>query len=280
MNALGAIYKSVVSCVRIGDRLTEFFDCPAGLRQGCILSPMLFSLFINEIASSVEQQGMHGIQLLPGLVEIFLLLFADDIVLISDTPRGLQNQLDVLSSTCKDLFLHINTDKTKVMVFRKGGFLGKHEKWHLDGNNIEVVNEYTYLGYTFTTKMSVTKGVDVLAAKGKRACVECVRYIGKLSEISKKCSFKIFDTQVQPVILYSAEIWGLHRLNNVERVHTFACKRYLNVPLKVPNKFVYGETGRYPLYVNSVVRCIRYWLRILKSCSSSKASIHYAIQHG
>ena len=56
LNALGAIYKSVVSCVRIGDRLTEFFDCPAGLRQGCILSPMLFSLFINEIASSVEQR--------------------------------------------------------------------------------------------------------------------------------------------------------------------------------------------------------------------------------
>ena len=64
--------------------------------------------------------------------------------------------------------------------------------------------------------------------------------------------------------MYSAEIWGLHRLSNVERVHTFACKRYLNVPLKVPNKFVYRETGRYPLYVNSAVRCIRYWLRILK----------------
>ena len=53
LNALGAIYKSVVTCVRIGDRLTEFFDCPAGLRQGCILSLMLFSLFINEIASHI-----------------------------------------------------------------------------------------------------------------------------------------------------------------------------------------------------------------------------------
>ena len=120
------------------------------------------------------------------LVEIFLLLFADDIVLISDTPRGLQNQLDVFSSACKDRFLHVNTDKTKVMVFRKGGFWGKHEKWHLDGKNMEVVNEYTYLGYTLTTKVSVTKGVDVLAAKGKRACIECVRYVGKLSKIKKK----------------------------------------------------------------------------------------------
>ena len=98
----------------------------------------------------------------------------------------------------------------------------------------------------------------------------------------KKCFFKIFHTQAQPVVLYSAEIWGLHRLNNVERVHTFASKRYLNVPLKVPNKFVYGEKGRYPLYVNSAVRCIRYWLRILKldSVRLPKKSIHYAIQHG
>ena len=116
-------------------------------------------------------------------MEIFLLLFADDIILISDTPRGLQNQLDVLSSACKDLFLHINTDKQKSWCSEKGAFLGKHEKWYLDEKNIEVVNEYTYLGHTFTTKMSVTKSVDVLAAKGKRACVECVRYIGKLSDI-------------------------------------------------------------------------------------------------
>ena len=137
------------------------------------------------------------------------------------------------------------------------------KKWNLDGKNLEVGNEYTYLGYTFTTKMSVAKGVDVLAAKGKRACVECVRYVGRLSEMSKICFFRIFDTQVQPVLLYSVEICGLHRLSNVERVHTFACKRYLNVPLKVPNRFVYGETGRYPMYVNSALRCIRYWLRIL-----------------
>ena len=264
IRALEAMYRSVLSCVRVKDKLTELFDCPGGLRQGCILSPVLFSLYINEMASHIEQHGCHGIQLLPGLVDIFLLLFADDIVLMSDSPRGLQTQLNLLNSACKTLSLKINTDKTKVMVFRKGGFLGKYEKWNLDGNDLEVVNEYNYLGFTFTTKMSVTKGVDVLASKGKCACIECIRYLGKLSELSKDCFFKIFDTQVQPVLLYASEVWGLHRLSNVEKVHTLACKRYLNVPLKVPNKFVYGETGRYPLYINSAVRCVRYWLKILR----------------
>ena len=45
------------------------------------------------------------------------------------------------------------------MVFRKGGFFGKNEKWFLEGNEVEVVNSYTYLGYTFTTKLSICQGV-------------------------------------------------------------------------------------------------------------------------
>jgi hypothetical protein len=263
-NAIAAVYKTVLSCVRVNSDLTDFFECPSGVRQGCILSPVLFSLFINEIASAVDQEGLHSIQLLPGLVELFLLLFADDIVLLSTSPLGLQRQINLLTNACKDLNLTVNSDKTKVMVFRKGGPLSRKLSWNLEGNPLEIVNQYNYLGFTFTTQMSFNKGVDVLAAKGKRACADCIRCLRKISDVSKKCFFKIFDTQVQPVVLYAAEIWGMDRLINVERVHTYACKRYLNVTPKMPNKFVYGETGRYPLYVNSAVRCIRYWLKLLK----------------
>ena len=129
LKALVAIYKSVMSCVRIENRLTEFFDCSVGLRQSCILSPILFSSFINEIASITEQQGVHGMQLLPGLMELFLLLSVDDILLVSYTPM-------VLSSVCKNRFLGISTDKTNIMIFRKGGYLGRHEKCYLDSKDL------------------------------------------------------------------------------------------------------------------------------------------------
>ena len=66
------------------------------MKQGCLLSPLMFSLFISEVADFVRENGKHGIQLIPGFEEIFLLLFADDIVLISSTPSGLQNQIDNL----------------------------------------------------------------------------------------------------------------------------------------------------------------------------------------
>jgi hypothetical protein len=62
-----------------------------------------FSMFINEIADAVDRRGMHGIQFLPGLLELFILLFADDIVLLSQTAIGLQNQIHILAEMCKAL---------------------------------------------------------------------------------------------------------------------------------------------------------------------------------
>lgn len=81
--------------------------------------------------------------------------------------------------------------------------------------------------------------------------------------MSKEAFFRIFDAKVQSVLLYSSEIWGCSKLDSMEKVHLLACKRFLGVPLKTPNRMVYGELGRFPLYVNSTMRCIKYWLRLL-----------------
>ena len=54
----------------------------------------LFSLFINELALDIIRGGKHGAILTSTLVKIFILLFADDIILLSETAFGLQNQLE------------------------------------------------------------------------------------------------------------------------------------------------------------------------------------------
>ena len=71
---------------------TNYFDCIYGLKQGCLASPTLFSFLINELASYIMGKGKHEFQLQPGAAELFLLMFADDIVLFSSTPSGLQTQ--------------------------------------------------------------------------------------------------------------------------------------------------------------------------------------------
>ena len=72
---------------------------------------------------------------------------------------------------------------------------------------------------------------------------------------------KLFDSQVQPIALYGAELWGLESTAvHCENVHLFALKKILGVEMRTPNYLVYCETNGYPLFVNSAVRCIRYWL--------------------
>ena len=89
-------------------------------------------------------------------------------------------------------------------------------------------------------------------------------------KISKGVFFKLFDTQIQPMLNYGAEVWGLEAdLKIIERVHLFALKRFLNVSVRTSTILVYGETGRYPLFINIYMKCVRYWLRI-QSMSSER----------
>ena len=160
MLMIKAIYANVQSCVRWQHALSDFFPCSVGVKQGAIESPGIFSLYINAVAEHVHLNGKHGVQLLPCMREVFLLMFADNVVFISTTPRGLQNQIDNLVEVSNKLSLKVNTDKTKIMTFRKGGHLAKGEHWFLEGTKLEVVNRYKYLGYVFTTRLSLNTALE------------------------------------------------------------------------------------------------------------------------
>ena len=97
---------------------------------------------INELAIAIEvsKTGRHGIQLIPGTIDIFLLLFADDVILLSNTIVGLQNQLDSLKRVADRLYLTVNLGKTNIMVFRMGGHLATREKWLYSNAVVKATN--------------------------------------------------------------------------------------------------------------------------------------------
>ena len=106
------------------------------------MSPLIFSSLISEVANFIRKNGKHGIQLIPGQDEIFLLLFADDIVLLSSTPTGLQNKINSLEKASSSLGFIVNLEKTKVMVLRKGSHIAATEQWFYNRTEIEIVNSY------------------------------------------------------------------------------------------------------------------------------------------
>ena len=264
LRALQSMYCVVKARVRCGRGVTDLFLCPKGLKQGEITSPLLFSLFINEVAVEIMRSGKHGVQLFPDLLEIFILLFADDIAVLSDTPRGLQTQLDILASNANALDLSVNLEKSNIIVFRNGGFLASNEHWTFNGNEVSVVNAYKYLRLYFSTRLSFSRAFEDLAARGRKGTVEVYRILWKLGDVSPVLFFKMFDSQISPILMYGSEVWGLHNHNVIEKVHLFALKKLLNVAPRTPNDLVYGDTGRYPLFVKARVNCLRYWLRLVR----------------
>ncbi|XP_060571215.1 uncharacterized protein LOC132729462 [Ruditapes philippinarum] len=165
------MYKSVKAQVRTTDGLSEPFNCPVGLKQGCLGSPIFFVIFINELVKLYESSSTHGIQLFPDTYEVKCLLFADDLALSADTVVGLQRQLDTLKNFCDDMSVQVNKDKTKIMVFKHGGCLSRHEKWNFDGTPIEVVKSFSYVGTTFSSNLSFSKMASEQATKGKRVLI-------------------------------------------------------------------------------------------------------------
>ena len=114
----------------------------SGSETGVCGKPSIFSLLINELANEIIGKAKHGIPLGPTEIELSILLFADDLTLLASTVIGLQNQLNTLSVAAKRLGLTVNLDKSKVMVFRKGGYLAAKERWFWDDQKLEVVNTY------------------------------------------------------------------------------------------------------------------------------------------
>ena len=260
-----SMYEDVKARIRNGAKLTEYISCTSGVKQGDVCSPVLFSLFINELALEIIENGKHGATFSPYLVELFILLFADDIVLLSETAIGLQTQLNSLFRSASQLQLKVNMDKSNIMVFRNGGYLASRERWFYGNSQMTVVNTYKYLGIYFSTKLSFHFACQDLVGRAKKALLGILYTLYRLSNHSLELCFRLFDAQIQPIVQYGAEIWGLEKASqDIENVHMFALKKFLGVDLRTPNDLVYGDLGRYPIYLNSYVRCINYWLKLTR----------------
>ena len=234
------------------------------MKQGCLRSPKLFTIFISEVSRVINSKCSSGIQFLANLAIIHHLFFADDIILVSDTIQGLQQKLNILEEQSERLGVTVNLEKTKIIVFRKGGYLSKYEKWFYGGHPVEVVNKYVYLGFEFTTKMSVTSSLSSFVIKAKHALNALFRSLNTIDCHEHKIFFKLFDSKVLPILSYSSEFWGVFNIEDIEKVHTLAIKRFLNVSTHSSNSIVYAETGRVPLYINHLISSIKYWFKLLK----------------
>lgn len=271
-------YKTIVdmyiksrSSIKLGKRLSSEFSLSLGVRQGDNLSPNLFNIFMNDLPNYLESTKDP---VLLNNLELHCLLYADDLVLLSTSPEGLQSKLDCLEKYCNDWCLNVNINKTKILTFNKSGKLIKHN-FYLGGELLDCVNKYKYLGILFSASGSFSDARKDLYNKSLKAYFKLCKMIFSFHPHTKT-SMHIFDHTVKPIMLYASEVWGAFNTSSSkfrngislekiydkleqENLHSKFCKRLLGVHKKSTNFAVFSELGRIPYYVNIIVSMLKYW---------------------
>ena len=118
LDIIRSMYTEVKSQVKHNNIISPVLFSNIGVREGECLSPFLFSIYLNDLEEEINLKGADGIDI--GMVKLFLLLYADDIVLFAHSPDELQSLLETLQNYCIRWKLTVNTSKTKIVIFRKG----------------------------------------------------------------------------------------------------------------------------------------------------------------
>jgi hypothetical protein len=146
------MYSQAKSCVRSNNQVSDLFHSQIGVRQGDNLSPLLFSIYINDLESHLGTDSI-GIEIRGGehpllFLNLFILLYADDTIILSNSEENLQSSLNSLHQYCEKWKLTVNISKTKIVIFSKRQPKNT-PKWTFGQENIEVQEDYTYLGTIF-----------------------------------------------------------------------------------------------------------------------------------
>ena len=264
LETLRNMYKNTKFAIKLGDKLTQFFPCMKGVRQGDPLSPTLFNLFLNDLFSELRSETCDPVSL--NDTDYFnALAYADDIVLLSRTEEGLQNAIDITEKYCEKWRLTINHNKTKTMVFSPGNQKIK-ATFRVNGKELENVKEFKYLGITVHKKgCSFNPTLKYLKLKATRA-LYALRAKVNINSLPIQVALKLFDAIIKPILLYGSEVWEPFlnhnsekwEENDIERTYTQFLKQTLGVNRSATNAMIRGEINRHTLREEILRRNINY----------------------
>jgi len=195
-------------------------------------------------------------------MKLYLLLYADDTVILAESEKELQKAIDSLKEYCTCNKLHINSSKSKIMIFSRGKLRNRPIIKFGDAT-LEVVDEYLYLGILFNYNGTFTKAIKRLRDIANKAMFSILSK-GRKYGLDIDTQLHLFNAVVTPILLYGCEVWGFSDLKPVEKVILRFCKMILKVKSSTPTAMVRGELGILPLEIEIKTRMITYWSKILK----------------
>ena len=109
-----------------------------------------------------------------------------------------------------------------------------------------------------STKLSPVAAQADFVYRAKAGLVQIVKSLRKINSVDPSIFFKLFDSRIQPMLLYASEVWGFDDCQTIEKVHVRGLKMYCDVSMKTPSVMLYGDCGRYSLSIGASIRAVKY----------------------
>ena len=214
-----ALYSNNESYVRVDGDLSRNFKVGKGVRQGCILSPMLFNIYAEWIIRMATENWRGGVTI--GGERISNLRYADDTILLASTEEKLSELLGRVQACSEESGLRLNRGKCCIMVVDREKRLPPECTQILD---IERKNEAIYLGTRISNDGDCEEEIKRRIGMAKSAMANLNR-IWKDHHISKMTKLRLINLLIFPIATYGSETWTI-KASGRRRIEAFEMSCY------------------------------------------------------
>lgn len=242
-------------------------------------------MYLNDIESYFTTCNVNSLTSIENIsfneldmfIKLYVLLYADDTIIVAESPHDLQIALNAFQEYCILWKLKVNLTKTKVVIFFRRK-VRRQISFKLFDVILEVQDSYSYLGVLFKYNGNFDLTRKKLADHGHKLLYNLLRKIRNIT-LPIDLQIQLFDSLVLPAITYGCEIWGYEKLTDLEKINLRFCKNILNLRNTTPNFMVYGELGRTSLDVIINRRMICFWNNLLSDRNKLSNKLYHILYH-
>ena len=196
------LYWYQTAQIKLGNNMSNAIQIRRGVRQGCVLSPLLFNLNLEAIFQEILEDVEMGVKV--NGVWINNIRYADDTILITDNIHDLQQLVNKVGEQSRSMGLNINTKKTKFMIISRHLNTFENSTITFNARPIERVEKFKYLGIWPFEDWTSDKEIKCLIEQARQAFL---RFRGVLtcSNFDLNLRLRFIKCYVWLVLLYGME---------------------------------------------------------------------------
>ena len=272
-----SFHEDMRSTVCYNGATSEAFPVSSGVKQGCVLAPTLFGIFFSMLLQHAFNDCSEGVYIHTradgnlyniarlraktkvAKVLIRELLFADDAALTSHSEGGLQQLVTCFSHACKEFGLTISLKKTNVMA--QGAETPPNIV--IDGCPLEVVENFTYLGSTISSSLTIDSEINNRIARAATVMAQLKQRVWSNPNLTERTRLRVYHACVLMTLLYGSETWTTYarQEKKLNSFHMRCLRRILQIKWqdRVPDTEVLEQANTCSLNALLAERRLR-WL--------------------